>query len=154
MVSDWMADRMTWPLSLIRTARVRRPQVPSMTLEEFYNQFASKKTKSFVKWLMILCFLNAGLAAVLTVMLGPFMLINVALFAAFGVLLLKTRSWVVTLVIACYCGLDFVMSLIGSGSPSGIVLLVLAVAATTSLKKLQDAYRAYQADGRYPELGI
>ena len=131
-----------------------KSQLASMTLEEFYNQFASQRTKGFVKWLMILCFLNAGVAAVLTAMLGSFMLINVALFAAFGILLLKKRSWVVTLVIACYCGLDFVMSLIGFGLPSGIVLLVLAVAATTSLKKLQEAYRAYQADGRYPELGI
>lgn len=135
-------------------AEPAKPQIPSLTLEEFYQQFASKRTKGFVKWLMILCFLNAGLAAVLTAVFGPFMLINAALFVAFGILLRKTRSWVVSLVIVCYCGLDFVMSLIGTASPSGIVLLVLAIAATTALKKLQDAYRAYQADGRYPELGI
>lgn len=132
-----------------------------MSFLEFYDEFASKKTKSYVK--------STGIMAIITAVLGLVLIglyifyycvdleeiiycaLNVIVYTVFAVLILKKKNWVFTLVFACYSGISTVINFMELKNPSGIVATIIAVFATVGVKKISDAYKEYISTGKLPD---
>lgn len=119
------------------------------TFSEFYDLVASKKTKSYYRWLGILCVLNALLNLVLAFAV-PTSLVDVAVFVVLAVLLFTVKHPAVPIVLSvCGC-ISFVISVFLGSSPTGVVFLVMAIFSAVRLCKLMQAYRQYQQTGQFP----
>lgn len=121
-----------------------------ITYLDFFEKFASRKTKGNIKTTGIIAIITSVLSLALVAMGNYLSVIDLIVYAVLAVLILKKKSWVFTLVLACYSGLFTIIGLVMSGTPSGIFALVMAIMATINGKKLSDAYNNYIATGVFP----
>lgn len=128
------------------------PPMSDMSWKDFYNRFVSKKSNSYVTALAIIHFITAALALVLMVTgIGDLIgVLDVAVYVAFGALLLTTKHWVCALLPTIYSGFWTVMSFASGGTPSGIVALVIGVSCVTVLLKADKAYKNYRDNHIFP----
>ena len=134
----------------IGTTPVNPVQNQQFTFEQFFDAFASKKTKSNAKWLGIITIITAVLSLILVVSGSLFNSIDLIFYGVFAVLLNKKKNWLFPLIVTCYSGAFTVINLAMGGAPGGIVALILGIMTTISFKKLNDAYKAYQTSGQVP----
>lgn len=134
----------------IGTTPVNPVQNQQFTFEQFFDAFASKKTKSNAKWLGIITIITAVLSLILVVSGSLFNIIDLIFYGVFVVLLNKKKNWLFPLIVTCYSGAFTVINLAMGGAPGGIVALILGIMTTISFKKLNDAYKAYQTSGQVP----
>ena len=128
--------------------------VAQMTLEQFFDKFASKKTKNWHRTIAFICIFTALLSLVLLVMGNYLSVIDVIFYIVFGILLLKKKSWVFPLIVTCYGGLFTIIGLLNNSTPSGIFACVVAILATIGAKKVNDAYKVYITTGQIPNTEI
>lgn len=122
-----------------------------MPWKDFYNAFVSKKSKSFITWMVVICFVTAALSAVLTFAFGGLMgLLDIGVYVVFGVLLLLTKHWLCALVPTLYSGFWTVLNLAGGGTPSGFVALVVGISCISVLLKADKAYKNYRNNHTLP----
>ncbi len=126
------------------------PSQNKMPYLDFFDKFASKKTKGNIKTTGIIAIITSVLSLALVAMGNYLSVIDLIVYAVLAVLILKKKSWIFTLVLACYSGLFTIIGLVMSGTPSGIFALVMAIMATINGKKLSDAYNNYIATGAFP----
>ena len=117
---------------------------------EFYELVASSKTKGQIKALGIIAIITAALSLVLTFTLNPLGVIDVIFYTVMAVLLFKKRSWIIPLIMVIYSGIFTIIELAVSGTPSGIVVLIVGIMAIINMKKLDTAYKNYQSTGIMP----
>ncbi|MBS7359125.1 MAG: zinc ribbon domain-containing protein [Oscillospiraceae bacterium] len=132
-----------------------------MSYLDFFDEFASKKTKSYIKSTGIIAIITAVLGLVLIVANGIYdgfyfkriiySAFSVIVFMVFGILILKKKSWIFTLVLACCGGISTVINFMELGNPSGIVATIIAISATVGGKKISDAYKEYISTGKFPD---
>lgn len=138
------------PDSTAAYAAVQSTTLPSpQTFDEFYALVASKKTKSFYRWLGILCVLNVVLNLAFA-FVTPYSLVDAAVFVVLSVLVFTKKSPVVPIVISVLGGISFVISLVLSSTSTGIIFTVYAIFSAVKLKKLKDAYVQYKQTGAFP----
>ena len=134
----------------IGTTPVNPVQNQQFTFEQFFEVYASPKTKSNEKFLKVITIVTA-VASIALIFTGSVVsILDAVFFTVFSVLLIKKRNWIFPLIIACYGCLFTIISLEVGGAPSGIVALIVAIKATINFKKLYDAYKAYQTSGQVP----
>jgi len=130
-----------------------QPYVPvpaNMSWKDFYNRFVTKK--GFVTWMAVICFFSSALSLVLFALLeDPILFLDIAIFVPMGILLLTTKHWVFALIPTIYAAIGTIISLASSGTPSGIVALVVGVSATGALFNANKAFRQYKLDGTLPQ---
>jgi hypothetical protein len=124
--------------------------VEKMTLEQFFEKFASKKTKNWYKTIAIICIITAVLSLGLLGIGNYFSVIDVIFYLVFGILLFKKKNWILPLVVTCYGGLFTIIGIATTGTPSGIFACVLGIMATIGAKKVNDAYKTYTSTGQIP----
>lgn len=81
----------------------------------------------------------------------PILFLDIAIFVPMGILLLTTKHWVFALIPTIYAAIGTIISLASSGTPSGIVALVVGVSATGALFNANKAFRQYRLDGTLPQ---
>lgn len=128
------------------------PQQPvdKMTLEQFFDKFASNKTKNWHKTIAIICIVTAILSLALLGLGNYLSVIDVIFYLVFGILLFKKKNWVFPLIVTCYGGLFTIVGIMSTGTPSGVFACVAGVLATIGAKKVNDAYKVYDATGQFP----
>lgn len=127
------------------------PTFEVLTRKEFYNRFASKKTKSWVTAMVVVCFLSAGVSLV-PLAFGNFLsLLDIVFYAAMGALLLSTKNWAFALVPTVYSGVFSLISAASSGSVSGVFAIVAGIMSTIALNKINKAFQAYQNNRILPD---
>lgn len=126
-----------------------------LTYEQFYELYASNKTKSNAKSIAIICFITAALSLILMFTMGSFVgIIDIVFYVIFGILIMKKPKWQVTLPVAIYGGVFSIIGLLTSGAPGGILALVISIIATVQLKKVDDAYKNYLVTNQVPPIQI
>lgn len=126
-----------------------------MSYEEFYEKFASKKVKKNAKIVGIICIITAVVSlGLLGMTMNPLSVIDIIFYGVFAGLVLKKKKWVFTLPVCIYGGVFTIIGLAMSGAPSGIFAFVMSIIATTSLKKVDDAYKQYLATNQLPQSEI
>ena len=127
------------------------PQQPAdqMTLEQFFDKFASKKTKNWYKTIAIICIVTAVLSLALIGLGNYLSVIDVIFYLVFGILLFKKKNWVFPLIVTCYGGLFTIIGIASTGTPSGVFACAAGVLATIGAKKVNDAYKDYNATGQF-----
>lgn len=139
------------PIYSAETQQNTTPCFEDLTRKEFYNRFASKKTKSWVTAMVVICFLSAGVSLV-PLALGNFLsLLDIAFYAAMGALLLSTKNWAFALVPTLYSGVFSLISAANTGSVSGVFAIVAGIMSTIALNKINKAFQAYQKDRILPD---
>ena len=122
----------------------------NMSLKEFYMRFASKQSKGWVTAMVVVCFLSAAVSCVPLFLGNILSLLDIAVYAAMGALLLVTRKSVFALVPTIYSGLASVLTLAGGGAMTGVFALIAGTMSTLALKKIEKAYQSSQNDGVLP----
>lgn len=128
------------------------PQQPAdqMTLEQFFDKFASKKTKNWCRTIAIICIVTAVLSLALLGSGNYLSVIDVIFYLVFGILLFKKKNWVFPLIVTCYGGLFTIIGIASTGTPSGVFACAAGVLATIGAKKVNDAYKVYNETGQFP----
>lgn len=139
----------------VQTAYAPAPVPQNLSWKDFYSRFVSKKVKSTVVWMVVICFVTAvisiGLTAVLEGDLDPiYCIMDVAVYGLSGVLLLATKHWATVLLPTIYGAVWTVVSMANDGTPTGIVAIVVGVTCISVLQKAQKAYQAYKTTGVIP----
>ena len=123
----------------------------NMTYGEFYNRFASKKTRNFVTWMAVICFVTAALSLVFAVTLENYLsILDIVVYVSMGILLLSTKQSIFATLPTIYGAIWTVVGLVGGGAPSGIVAIVVGVSCMGQLNKVKKAYDKYRMDGLAP----
>lgn len=126
------------------------PSVPAnMTWKEFYNHYVAKK--GFVIWMAVICFFTAAISLVILGMTGnPLSVMDILVYVISGILLLATKHWLAALVPTIYGGIFSILNMAQGGAATGIVAIVVGIAATSTLFKANKAYQKYKLDGTVP----
>ena len=120
------------------------------TFEQFFDRFASNKTKGYVKWLGIIAIVTAVLSLV-NIFAGNYVgVIDLIFYGVFSFLLLKNKNWAFPLIVTCYSGTFTIITVALGGTPSGIVALILGILSTVKMKKITDLYKVYKTSGQFP----
>lgn len=104
------------------------------TFEQFFDRFASNKTKGYVKWLGIIAIVTAVLSLVGIFTGNYVVIIDLIFYGVFSFLLLKKKNWVFPLIVTCYSGIFTIINIALGGAPSGIVALILGILSTVKMK--------------------
>ena len=134
-----------------------------MLEKDFYQRFAAKSTKSWVIVMVVCCFLSAvvGIAQIVVnarelrlammfsnaaTLLITISVIEIVYYVAMGILLLAKKKWFFTLIIAVVEVITRVLILMITEifTYQGVFFLIIAIICTTSLKKVNDAYKIYK----------
>jgi hypothetical protein len=132
------------------------PAVPrNLTWKEFYDRFVSKKSKSYVTWLVVIFFFTAGLSAVLLGLTGDVLAVmDIAMYAIMGAALLASKHYIFAMIPTIYSAIFTVVGIVNGGTPSGIVALIVGACSIGVLQKAQKAYNLYKDQGIIPEKEI
>ncbi len=115
------------------------------TLKEYRKNYASAPLKKSIKTWSIVAYVLVGLNAVIAIFANPWMLLDTALLLGLtlGVHLNKSKGCAIALLV--YTLINAVIGLIGSGSVSGWWWIVLAVSYISTIKKIDEEYKAEMA---------
>lgn len=131
------------------------PNGAMLTYEQFYELYASNKTKSNAKTISVICFITAALSLILLFAAGDFIgIVDIIFYVIFGILIMKKPKWQLTLPVAIYGGIFSIIGLVTSGTPGGILALIISIMATVQLKKVDDAYKNYLMTNQVPPIQI
>ncbi len=124
--------------------------------KEFYELPQLRKYVSSVKNAAIICFICAGvtlLASVFTAFgSGSFFgFIDVVLLVVIGILILRTRSFVASVILLMYGIYNLVIMFLQTGKPGGILIIIAGIYAVISTRKLEKMWKDYCATGNIPE---
>lgn len=124
--------------------------------KNFYNQCVSKKSKSYVTWMAVICFITAAISIPLMIVLeNNLAIMDIAVYTILGALLLATKHWVFALLPTLYSAVWTVYGMVATeGAPSGIVALIVGASCVTVLMKANKAYNEYKTTGKFPEQQI
>lgn len=122
----------------------------NISLKEFYNRYASKNTKSWTTAMVVISFITAGLSLILMFLDGFSYVLDAAFYGTMGGLLLAKRNWLFALIPTVYSGVFSLLYLATEGTMSGVFALIAGVMSTIALKKLHNAYKAYQKNNIPP----
>lgn len=126
------------------------PVSTDITEEEFFERYADKDVKSNYKASMIIAFVTAALSLVLVVFGNVIGVLDIIIYAVVGGLMVKKRNWIFPLICAIWGGVGTVVGMATTGTPSGIVALIIAVSATIGAKKVHEAYVEFKNTGVPP----
>ena len=128
------------------------PYAPqNLSYTDFYNRYASKKTRNYVTAMAVIFFFSAFVNLILLLVTGNALcILDVLVFAVMGAALLGSKQSIFAVVPTIYSAFGTVLGLVTSGTPSGIAALIVGVACIGQLNKLQKAYNQYKLDGLAP----
>ncbi len=138
------------PDNIAEPAAAHAGSLPSLqTFDDFYELVASKKTKSFYRWLGVLCVLNVVLNLAYAFVV-PYSLVDAAVFIILSVLVFTEKSPVVPIVLSVMGCISFVISLVLSSASTGIIFTIYAIFSAVRLKRIKNAYVQYKQTGAFP----
>lgn len=118
--------------------------------EVFFTNILSKKSKSWIKALWIICFITVAICAVSIITGNFFAIVDIVFYLVFGILMNKKQNWKIALVITCYSACGTLLTMIMASMASGLFPLICGVMSTKLLRKADKAYEQYKTTGVYP----
>ena len=116
----------------------------NMTRAEFFKQFISKKSYSYVTTSVIIFFISAALSAVIMAMTGEMLgIMDIAVYVTFAILLLTTKHWICAAIPTFYGIVWTFVGLANGGIPTGIVAIVIGASCVNILNKAEKEYKKY-----------
>lgn len=127
-----------------------------MSYLDFYNKYTSNTTRNWVNAAYVVAFISAGLFAVLMILVGGSLvtIFDIAFYAVFGVLLLKSKEYKYSLILMVYAIIATALVLFSGGGLKGLPALICLIMSTSKLSKVNDAYKNYMNNGVIPEQSI
>ena len=128
------------------------PYAPAnLSYADFYNRYASKKTRNYVTWMAVIFFFSAFVNLILLFLTGNTLgILDVLVYAIMGAALLGSKQSIFAIVPTIYSAIGTVIGLVTTGTPSGIAALIVGAACIGQLNKVQKAYNKYKQDGLAP----
>lgn len=127
----------------------------NLSWKEFYTRYAAKGTKSSLGWMVGICFFTAAISLLSLVLVGNVLgILDILVYTLMGILLLTQKKFVFALIPTIYSGIWSVVSLVASGTVTGVVAIIAGVICIKGLSKLDKAYKEYQATGICPATQI
>ena len=128
------------------------PYAPqNLSYTDFYNRYASKKTRNYVTAMAVIFFFSAFVNLILLLITGNALgILDALIYAVMGAALLGSKQSIFAVVPTIYSAIGTVLGLVTSGTPSGIAALIVGVACIGQLNKVQKAYNQYKLDGLAP----
>lgn len=125
-----------------------------LNVQEFYEQYVSKGSKSWIVWFLVINFASAALSlpSLLTGIVVS--VVDIVVYLLIGIVVLRKKSWIAALIGAIYSGLGSLLSMIVSQQVVGIPYMIVAIMAMRKLRKLQTGYREYTISGKVPDMEI
>lgn len=118
---------------------------PLLSEKEYYDAYADKQVKSNYKWTMIISFITAGVSLVSVLLLGNiFAIFDCIFYLVIGILMINNKNWVLPLLVAIVGGIGSLIGMAMTGTPSGIVALIVAITATVKMKGFHKEYIEYK----------
>lgn len=109
-----------------------------------------KKESGRMKTAGILCFVSAGITALLGIFLGYYSIfLDVAILVILGFFIMKRKSFVASVLLCVYAGLNVIVSLMQDGSIGGVVVIIAAAYSIFASMKLRKAWKEYQQTGSF-----
>lgn len=134
------------------SAPVMQETSESMTLKQFYAQFASKKTKNVTTALTVICFVIAFASFGGTVGGGSVTgILHLPVFAVLGFLLLKVKQWYIPLVVMIWTVAGGLLLGLVGGVAIMAANVVLGILSMRGLRQIDHAFAAYRNSGVFPE---
>ena len=131
------------------------PYAPQRLNEkDFYERFVSKKAKGWTTAIGVISLISGAISIPILFLGNLLSIIDIAFYILMGILILTTKKWGLPLAVTIYSGVFSVITLATSGTPSGIVALIVGIYATINLKKVNDAYKLYCRSGVLPQKPI
>ena len=130
------------------------PTQPINGYIDFFNVYASKNTNGWMTGLLVCCIITA-VVSVAGIAMGNFLsILDLVLSLAFGILCkVKKKSWA-ALAMSIYSIFSCVLGIVLGGTPSGWLLILCGIMSYKNIKKIEDAYKAYQSSGTLPSAQI
>lgn len=124
------------------------------TLKEFYDSYASKKTKNWTVWLIVMSFLSV-IVQIVSLLNGNILsILDIIVYLVFAVGLIVSKKWIFALIAAIYCGFFMILNLLLVGTLSGYIYLIVAIIVTNRLYKVNAIYNEYLRTGILPEAEV
>ena len=142
--------------------KVQMPPIRTgMPQEEFFERYASKRTKSWVKWMPIIGFISAAIYLILAIVMfasystttGVFMLFDVFVVGGLSYAMRSRRqAW----PFLGFAGYNVVASTLAFVSQdfSNLLWLVFSIYLAVKMWKVEQAYKVYLQTGSLPEGAI
>lgn len=127
---------------------------PNMSYNEFYNAAVSKKSSGWPKAMMIICYITAALGLISFFIVGPLAILDIVVYLASAIMLTKSKTKLWVLIPTVYGGIFTIIGLLGGGSVTGIVALIVGIQSVLILTKAEKAYAQYKSTGAMPETQI
>ena len=124
---------------------------PNMSYNAFYKVAVSKKSNSWPKVMMIICYITAALGVVSFFLFGPLAILDIVVYLVSAIMLTKSKTLPWVLIPTVYGGVFTVIGLLNGGSLGGIAALIIGIKSIQILNKVKKAYEQYQSTGIIPE---
>lgn len=121
-----------------------------MNEKTFYKTYMSKNARGWVTATIVCAFISAALNIANVALYGPASLLDAILCLVIGIVLIKKKSWVLPLIFAIYGIIVSILSLVLSGTPSGILAIAAGIISVIKLRKFAAAYKQYKNTGLLP----
>lgn len=122
-----------------------------MSSKQFLERFASKKSKNWVTACIVICTISACSCVVTILFYSILAIIDFFVYTTVALILLKYKNWIPALCMSIYSAIACVLNMAQTGSPKGILGVVICIGATRVLYKISAAYKNYKLYGVYPE---
>lgn len=128
------------------------PYAPAnLSYADFYNRYASKKTRNYVTWMAVIFFFTAAISLVFLLALeNTLAILDILVYGIMGAALLASKQTVFAVVPTIYGAIWSVIGMANGNTPSGVVAIIVGVACMGQLAKVQKAYNKYKQDGLAP----
>ena len=118
--------------------------------KEFFEKYVSKKAKGYATVLAVIALISGALSIPSLIFGNLLSIMDIAFYIVMGILILTTKNWIFTLIVTIYSSIFSIITIAISGTPTGIVVLIVGIFATMNLKKVNDAYKQYLLSGILP----
>ena len=109
-----------------------------------------KKEAGRMKTAGILCFVSAGVTALLGLFLGYYSIfLDVAILVILGFFIMKRKSFVASVLLCVYAAFNVIVSLMQDGSIGGVIVIIAAAYSIFASWKLRKAWKEYQQTGSF-----
>lgn len=119
--------------------------------KDFYNAYASKKTKNWVIAFTVVCFITAATSVLSLISGNVFSLIDIIFYIICGILLLSLKKWGVALAATIYSSIGTILIVLEAGAATGIAALVCGIFCIVQLRKVNTAFKEYKSTGELPQ---
>ena len=129
------------------------PEGVMVTKAEYRKEYAPAQLYKSIRGMCIALYIFLGLSAVLSFLVNPFALVEIAVVIGLtlGVHLVKSKGCVIAILV--YSCISCVVGIVTSGTPSALLWIALSISMLMSINKVDKHYNEVMARRSIPSHG-